>query len=58
MDSQNKNWIVISLGGSMLVPDRVDGSYLKAFTDFIRSEVSNGFSFALTVCAVHTESTF
>ncbi len=47
MDSQNKNWIVISLGGSMLVPDRVDGSYLKAFTDFIRSEVSNGFSFAL-----------
>ena len=47
MDTQNKNWIVISLGGSLLVPDRVDGEYLKAFTDFIKIQISQGFSFAI-----------
>lgn len=44
---ENKNWTVISLGGSLLVPDRVDGAYVKAFVELIKGKVSGGMNFAL-----------
>lgn len=39
--------IVISLGGSLLVPEQVDIQFLKGFCALIRKKVSEGFSFAV-----------
>jgi uridylate kinase len=39
--------IVISLGGSLIVPDKVDTEFLKAFKSLIVSYVEQGFSFVI-----------
>lgn len=39
--------IVVSLGGSLLIPDQVDTQFLKDFCTLIREKVADGFSFAI-----------
>ncbi len=40
-----KQTIVISLGGSLIVPNEVDIDFLKSFTSTIKDYVAKGFSF-------------
>ena len=40
-------WTVISLGGSLICPDRVDGAYVKSFVDLINAEAGKGMHFAI-----------
>ncbi len=47
MENQNKNWTVISVGGSLICPDRVDAQYVKSFVALIQKEVAAGNYFAL-----------
>ncbi len=43
----NQNWIVISLGGSLVCPDRVDGQYVKSFVELVKKGAESGNSFAI-----------
>lgn len=43
----NKDTIVISLGGSIMVPDEVNVDFLKSFVDLIKQFVSEGRSFII-----------
>ena len=47
METIQNNWIVISLGGSLIVPDRVDGSYVQRFVALVRQEVALGRRIAI-----------
>lgn len=47
MDTNGKNWVVVSLGGSLIAPDRVDADYVKTFAELLKNEVSEGKSFAI-----------
>ena len=47
METPAKNWVVISLGGSLLVPDRVDGEYIKKFVALIKDKTALGTQFAI-----------
>lgn len=49
MDTAQKNWIVISLGGSLICPDRVDAVYVRDFVALIKREAEKGSSFAFIV---------
>lgn len=40
---------IISLGGSLVVPDQIDESYLKAFIQLIKLKVKRGHKFVLIV---------
>ncbi len=40
--------IVISVGGSLIVPDQIDTAFLSRFRDLILEKVSEGFTFAIT----------
>lgn len=42
-----ENYIVISLGGSLIVPDEIDTSFLKTFISTIKSYTDKGFKFVL-----------
>lgn len=42
MDATGKNWVVISLGGSLLYPNVQDVSYINAFVALIKSKCSSG----------------
>lgn len=42
-----KERIVISLGGSLIVPDGIDWHFLKNFKALIETEIAKGFSFVL-----------
>jgi uridylate kinase len=42
-----KEYIVISLGGSLIVPDEIDVEFLKQFSAFIKDCVAQGFRFAI-----------
>lgn len=44
---ENKNTIVISLGGSLIVPDEIDTSFVKDFSLFVREYVEKGFNFVV-----------
>lgn len=46
--SEHKN-IVISLGGSLVVPDHIDTEFLKNFIGFIKTKVEEGFRFVIVV---------
>lgn len=39
--------IIISLGGSILVPDEIDCEYIRQFKTFIEGQIEKGFSFIL-----------
>lgn len=43
----DKKRIVISLGGSLIVPDEVDVTFLSAFRNLILSYIDRGFSFVI-----------
>lgn len=45
MNKNNK--IVISLGGSLIIPDEIDVDFLKLFVSIIKEYVSMGFSFLI-----------
>ncbi len=42
-----KGYIVISLGGSLIVPDEIDTEFLKLFSAFIKDCITQGFRFAI-----------
>lgn len=44
---QEKETIIISLGGSIIVPDGVDTEFLKLFVSTIREYVAKGFKFLI-----------
>ena len=44
---EEKKHIVISLGGSLIVPDEVDSQFLKEFTDMIKDYAKDGFKFVI-----------
>src|SRR3989338_3318044 len=46
---KNKNFIVISLGGSLIVPDEIDAVFIKNFRDLIVGRAKKGFKFII-VC--------
>lgn len=39
--------IIVSVGGSLIVPDQIDTAFLKGFKDLVLEKVKNGFSFAI-----------
>lgn len=43
----SKNYIVLSLGGSIIVPQGIDTEFLKKFIPFIREYVEKGYSFVI-----------
>lgn len=43
--ANNANSVVITVGGSLLVPDEIDTDFINTFTELIQDEVSNGTSF-------------
>ncbi len=45
--SEQKPYIIISLGGSIMVPDGVDAPFLKAFTGLIKEKVADGYRFVI-----------
>ena len=47
METDKPNWIVVSLGGSILCPDRVDIDYIKSFVQLVKDNVAKGLSFAI-----------
>ena len=46
---KNKNFIVIALGGSLIVPDEIDAVFIKNFRDLIVGRAKKGFKFII-VC--------
>jgi uridylate kinase len=46
--------IVISLGGSLIVPDGVDVGFLKSFINLIKKYVEQGFKFVIITGGGHT----
>lgn len=46
-DSNDKNIVVISLGGSLIVPKHIDWEFLKKFRQLIISEIKKGKRFAI-----------
>jgi uridylate kinase len=47
--SDNSKTIVISLGGSLVVPDGVDTDFLKSFKSLIEKKVADGYRFLMIV---------
>lgn len=47
MDTDTKKTIVMSLGGSLIVPDEIDVEFIKNFTSFIREYTEKGFKFVI-----------
>lgn len=43
----DKKTIVMSLGGSLIVPDEIDVDFVKNFTSFIREYTEKGFKFVI-----------
>ncbi len=44
---QENKYIIISLGGSLIVPDAIDTSFIKSFTETIQSFTEKGFKFVI-----------
>ena len=55
---ENKGYIVISLGGSLIAPNQIDIDYLKKFTNLIKEYVSNGYKFAVITGGGSTARTY
>jgi uridylate kinase len=43
----DKKHIIISLGGSLIIPDEVDSSFLREFIGTIKEYVKNGYKFVI-----------
>ncbi len=55
---QNDKYIVISLGGSLIVPDNVACDFIKDFTFLVKNHVNNGFKFVIITGGGHTARTY
>ncbi len=55
---QNDKYIVISLGGSLIVPDNVACDFLQDFTNLVKEYVNNGFKFVIITGGGHTARTY
>lgn len=44
---ENKETIVVSLGGSLIVPEQIDTDFLKSFVSVIKKYVANGYRFVI-----------
>ena len=44
---EKNNYIVISLGGSLIVPDAIDTNFIKSFTELIKSFTAKGLKFVI-----------
>ncbi|HLP86847.1 MAG TPA: UMP kinase [Candidatus Paceibacterota bacterium] len=58
---ENKETIIISLGGSLIVPDGVDVPFVKEFVSFIKEYVKKNFHFVLItgggkICRIYNEA--
>ncbi len=42
-----KNYIVVSLGGSLIIPDEIDVVFLKSFVSLIKDYVGKGYKFLI-----------
>lgn len=42
-----KNTIVISLGGSLIVPEEIDTTFIKQFSNFVREYTEKGYKFVI-----------
>ncbi len=49
----DKEYIVISLGGSLIAPESIDVSFLKNFIDSIKEQANKGFRFAIITGGGH-----
>lgn len=58
MESSAHNWTVISLGGSCIVPGKIDVEFLKGFRDLISKKVSEGHSFIIITGGGKTARTY
>lgn len=47
MEASLHNWTVISLGGSLICPEHVDGEYIRDIAALIRARVAKGERFAI-----------
>jgi uridylate kinase len=47
MNAQEREFVVVSVGGSLLVPDQVDATFISTFRRLILDLVARGFSFAI-----------
>lgn len=47
MNAPERERIVVSVGGSLLVPDQIDASFISSFRTLILDQVARGFSFAI-----------
>lgn len=45
----HKKTIIISLGGSLIVPEEIDWEFVKKFKALIKEQIDNGFKFILIV---------
>jgi uridylate kinase len=43
----NKNYIVLSLGGSIIVPDEIDTDFIKKFVFLIKEYIARDYSFVI-----------
>lgn len=55
---ENKEHIIISLGGSLIVPDEIDVHFLKEFINLITDYTKKGFKFAIITGGGHTARTY
>ena len=44
---KNENFIVLSLGGSLMVPDQIDIAFLRQFRTLLRGEIRRGYRFMI-----------
>jgi uridylate kinase len=44
---ENSKYIIISLGGSLIVPENIDTAFLKEFTKTISEYADKGFHFLI-----------
>ncbi|KND49950.1 MAG: uridylate kinase [Parcubacteria bacterium C7867-008] len=49
-----REYIVLSVGGSLIVPGEIDVEFLKSFRAFILDKVRRGFSFYIIIGGGHT----
>lgn len=45
MERASREYIVVSVGGSLIVPDQIDSSFLRSFRELVLRKVSEGFGF-------------
>ncbi len=44
---KKREYVVVSVGGSLIVPDEIDTVFLSTFRDLILQKISEGFSFCI-----------